>query len=79
MEAVSRLELSGVIYPACPGYGNAIPQGAMTTSALPPGSAADPAALAAMQQVGVFLAAGPARTQQGPGRAACGYASLSYQ
>ena len=50
MEAVSKLELSGIVYPPCgPNtFGNAIPQGA----ALAPGAGgADAAQLAAMQQV----------------------------
>lgn len=47
MEAVSKLELSGILYPPCPtNFGNAIPQGA----ALAPGAGgANAAQLAAMQ------------------------------
>jgi hypothetical protein len=50
MEAVSKLELTGIVYPPCgPGtFGNAMPQAA----ALGPGAGgADAAQLAAMQQV----------------------------
>ncbi len=47
MEAVSKLELSGILYPPCPtNFGNALPQGA----ALAPGAGgANAAQLAAMQ------------------------------
>ena len=47
MEAVSKLELSGILYPPCPTtFGNTLPQGA----ALAPGAGgADAAQLAAMQ------------------------------
>lgn len=49
MEAVSKLELSGILYPPCPtGFNGAMPQGALAPGqALPAGT--DPAQLAAMQ------------------------------
>lgn len=57
MEAVSKLELSGVMYPPCPlpTYGTALPQsaaagGGANAAAMAPGAAANPAMLAAMQQ-----------------------------
>ncbi|EIE27766.1 hypothetical protein COCSUDRAFT_45983 [Coccomyxa subellipsoidea C-169] len=64
MEAVSKLELSGIVYPPCgPNtFGNAIPQGA----ALAPGAGgADAAQLAAMQQNNA-MASGQAPGQWSP-------------
>ncbi len=54
MEAVSKLELSGIVYPPCPlpSYGaGALPQSAAAgnAAALAPGAATNPAMLAAMQ------------------------------
>ncbi|BDA42962.1 ABC transporter G family member 22 [Coccomyxa sp. Obi] len=62
MEAVSKLELSGILYPPCPQtFGNALPQGA----ALGPGAGgADAAQLAAMQNGAA--AAGQAPAQWSP-------------